>query len=129
MSNTYTSKYSPGVQILEHQLIAELLCENRAKAKKVELTIGFWQNEVWAGIFKSHLRRISWLLKIYDPDVIIKVIKDSNIYSLNPKWVVDKLDVEAKRQSQQIKCAVIHDRITDSKGKQNQDKDLSHLDG
>lgn len=90
----YPSRYSPGGFVTEAQYIIELVCEQAAIKRKIELPIKFWNLKEWQLIFKAQMRATHALLKKYSGKAIIKIIKEKRIDNLRPKWVESLIENE-----------------------------------
>lgn len=90
MKKRHTSKYGAG-QVTTAQLIAEIMCERKAKTTNVVLTHKFWHTEQWRKTFMYQLRLANQLLNLYSEDVVISAVMDQRcqrVYSLALKDVV-----------------------------------------
>lgn len=123
----YTSIFSPEKHVTPAQYISELVCQNRANYLKIELPIRFWIRPEWANFLKLQLKFANIYIKKYDASILIKVIKEKNIYSLGAKWIEPYFEKEQELSSQQQKI-VNHTRIVDSKGKKKKTKDFGKFD-
>lgn len=127
----YKSLFSPDKEIRADQYIIEILCKNKAKKLKKNLSIGFSSSPEWATYFKSQLKKCHSYLEKYHPDIIISVISKKFIYSLYPKWLDDEFQKEHDKTlniTNTIMETKDHERIIDSKGRQKKDLDLSKFD-
>lgn len=94
----YPSRYSPEGFVTAAQYIIELLCENKAKKYGTgDLPIRFWTLPEWADEFKSQLRAVHKLLKLYPEQAIINAIRAKRHFSARPKFVVDQIKAEADK--------------------------------
>ena len=93
----YSSIFSPEVKVTAAQYIAELVCKNRAANLKVELPIHFWDQPEWCKYYKAQLFVIYKYLNRYDSEVLIKVIKEKNIWSIFAKWINEEFLKEQNR--------------------------------
>jgi hypothetical protein len=124
----YTSIFSPDKKVTAAQYISELVCKNRASNLKIELPIHFWDAPEWLKYYKAQLIVCYKFLKKYDADVLIKIIREKNIWSLFAKWINDEfLKEQQKRQVVSIDV-VEHERIFNSTGIKNKKKNFGFLD-
>ena len=86
-SSRYPSVYSPQKWVTSAQYIIELVCENKAKHKKVDLPIHCGKQANWATFDRTQTRAGHKLLKDFDEKAIIKTIKEKNVRNLLPKWI------------------------------------------
>lgn len=85
MNNKFPSRYSNGKQVSAAQYITELICENKAKINKEDLSYKFWTTPKWEKYYKNQISSANKLIKKYNPLAIVKALKDSKaerIYSL-----------------------------------------------
>lgn len=128
MKQTYTSIFSPDKKVTPAQYISELVCKNRSVNLKVELPIKFWEAQEWLQYYKVQLLNCYALLKKYDPDVLIRVIRSKNIWSLGAKWIEKEFAIEQNKVKDQVMDKIVHDRVTGSTGKVKQKKNFGFLD-
>jgi len=104
----YKSRYSPGKDVTIHNLIIEVVCENKARTENKELPTFFWKLKEWASYFKSQLRKCHQLSKTHGAEKLLSFVKKNNIYSLHAKWIDDALskfdhkDVSEKQETIQV---------------------------
>lgn len=89
--NKYPSKYSLEKEITCVQYIIEIVCENEAKRKNVDLPIQFWKIKKWANFYKSQLRQCHKLAKKHGESKLLSFVKKNRIYSLHAKWIDEAL--------------------------------------
>lgn len=85
MNNKFPSRYSNGKQVSAAQYITELICENKAKINKEDLSYKFWTTPKWEKYYRNQISSANKLIKKYNPLAIVKALKDSKaerIYSL-----------------------------------------------
>lgn len=87
----YPSLFASGVYITCVQLIAEIMCERKAKSQYKELPQRFWEIKTWADFLKLQLIMAGRLKKKYKDTAILAAIRDKrakNIFSLGAKWLI-----------------------------------------
>ena len=89
----FLSRYSNGKEVTIRQYTIEIICENKARFKKIDLPTRFWTLKEWADYYKSQLRRYDSLSKSHSANKILAFIKRNNLYSLHAKWIDEALDV------------------------------------
>lgn len=125
----YTSIYSPNKKVSESQLLAELVCQKKADNLKIELPAQFWNiMPEWLGYYQIQLSAASKLLDKFDFEVLIKVIKEKNIYSLRPNWILQYFQKEQDLAINNKKENILTTRITDSTGKFSTKKNFNKFD-
>jgi hypothetical protein len=92
----YPSRYSPGVFVTPAQYIIELVCEQIARKKNVELPIQFWKLPEWKVIWGGQCRIANQLLTKFSPGVIIRVVQERKLENIRPKWVHTLIEKEQK---------------------------------
>ena len=105
----YKSRYAPDTYITAAQYITEFICENKARKDGKDLPLHFWQIPVWAKFFKMQILSANGLLKIYEPEAIVKALKTQqgrNIFSLRAPWL-DQIvkEQQALLDTQKLKLA------------------------
>lgn len=126
----YTSIYSPEQKVSSAQLLAELVCQKKADNLKIELPIQFWHTmPEWFGYYQIQLSAATKLLDLFDFEVIIKVIKEKNIYSLKPNWILQYFQKEQNLINNNKKENISTTRIINSAGKFSTQKNLNKFDG
>ena len=93
----YISKYSNGKEVTPAQYITEILCENKAKKEKRDLSFRFWVNKEWSAFFRNQIATANKLIKIYPPQCIIRALKNpaaEKIYSLRAPHLVPIIQSE-----------------------------------
>lgn len=129
MKQTYTSIFSPDKKVTPAQYISELVCKNRATNLKMELPTQFWEAPEWLNYYKVQLLICYKYLKRYDAEVLIKVVRNKNIWALTASWINNEFAAEQLKVSNQVIEQVNHDRVTDSVGSKKKKKDFGFLDG
>ena len=126
----YKSLFSPGKEISAAQYIVEILCKNKAAAIKITLPSRFWVLPEWAQFYKMQIVKASSYLEKYHEAILIKIIKQKNIYSLYAKWIDKEFDKETQITLELAKSIqdIQYERITKSVGKQSKEIDLGYLD-
>lgn len=122
-SNTYPyrSKFSiDDYYISAAEVVAEKLCENRAKMQKCKLPDKFWEDIQWKQLYKSQSLIAKGLLKIYPLDAIIYALNSSCqfVYSLHSA----KIDIAAKEY---IKKRTISETIKDKVVEEKEQLDIN----
>lgn len=100
MVRKVTSKIS-GKEITEAQYITETVCSRHYYKKMgTKAKTGFWATDhFWTKQYKTQITKANSLLRMYDFNVIIKVLeKESWMYSLYNKSLSQKLLDEQKKQ-------------------------------
>jgi hypothetical protein len=93
----YPSRYSNGKMVSAAQYITEIICENKAKYNKQDLSFRFWTNKVWMKFYKDQIATANKLLQKYPEQAIIKALKNqkaSNIYSLRAPHLIEIIEHE-----------------------------------
>lgn len=93
----YPSRYSPTKFVTAAQYIIELVCEKKAKRDKKDLPLQFWELDAWRNYYVSQLRATHKLLQNYAPRAIINVVRQKNLFSLRPKWIIPLIEQEHKK--------------------------------
>ena len=91
MNNKFPSRYSNGKQVSAAQYITELICENKAKINKEDLSYKFWTTPKWEKYYRNQISSANKLIEKYNPLAIVKALKDSKaerIYSLRAPHLV-----------------------------------------
>ncbi len=90
--NSFTSRYTDR-KVSAAQIAAELVCEKTAGK---DLPYQFWQSEPWTKFFARQVIFANALLKVYSPEVLLKVIRSlRKINSLGArKFLVPLLEKE-----------------------------------
>ena len=130
MDNKYKSLYSPNKEIRANQYIIEIICKNKAAANKISLPLEFTKLPEWAQFYKSQLRKCNEYLEKYHELILIKVIKDKNIYSLYAKWIDREFQKETEKTLALAKSIekININRVTNSIGRQDKDLQLGNFD-
>lgn len=90
----YPSRYSPGAYVTESQYIIELVCEQIAIKRKIELPIKFWNLKEWQLTFRAQTKAVNELLKKYSGKAIMKMVREKRLDNLRPKWVESLIENE-----------------------------------
>lgn len=93
----YPSKYRPGTYINNIDYIVELICEKIAIRSQIKLV---WENNYWQKIIKNQQQQAKKLLKFYEAQIIIAVVKSEegkNIYSLGEASLLKLLEKQQKK--------------------------------
>lgn len=86
------------------QYLAEIMCARQAKTKGKDLPDKFWSMPEYERTYLMQIRFANQLLKLYNGEVIVKVIRSSDgrsIYSLNAKWLDGLLKAEQNKFDRQ----------------------------
>lgn len=124
----YTSIFSPGKKISPAQYISELICANKANHFKINLPTKFWDYPEWAQYYKAQMFKAGQFLRYYNAEVLIKVIKEKNIWTLFASWIVEEFLKEKRRVDSLVIPEINHTRIIDSTGAKNKTTDFSKFD-
>ena len=101
----HQSNYGAGGLITAPQKMSEVICERIAAHEGVGLASQFWKESKWKREFGRQVQAANRLLKLYDADVIFRVLAEKpQIRSLAPLFVADlvadcqkKVDAEIVR--------------------------------
>lgn len=137
-SRTIKSKYpstcAPDCWITQAQFLTEMLCINIAAKKGIRLEGRFWLTKEWKAIFAGQVVSANKLLKVWEFDIILNFLKNNKwITSLRPKFVIDKIAIEALKA--QYKLPVVYIEVEDNTEKmprvpmKTKNKSLRKLDG
>lgn len=122
----YNSLFSPGKAVSAQQYIAELVCQNNALKKNVDLTDRFWKEPLWYKYYFLQLKFVKKLQVKYDDDVIIKFVQARKIWSLMPKWI-DQALYQAQKDKPVLEQTEI-ETIENPIFKKQTEKSLDFLD-
>lgn len=95
----YPSRYSNGKMVSAAQYITEMICENKARYNKQDLSFKFWTNKAWMKFYKDQIATANKLLGKYSEQAIIKALKHqkaANIYSLRAPHLIEIIEQEQK---------------------------------
>ena len=137
MNSKYQSLFSPGKEISAAQYIVELCCKNKAKSNKITLPTQFWKLPEWQTFFIVQIKKANEYLEKYHEVILIKIIKEKNIYSLHAKWIDKEFRAETNKTldfAREITSKIDeleYKRNTNSLGslEKNKDINLDYLDG
>lgn len=114
----YTSP-STGKSVTFPQFFAELLVARKAKQDGVKLPIRYWSNPeyiLWTKEFKSQLFGTNKLLKIFDPNIILKTFLQNDwVYSAHSPTFHKLIEEEKRKSKNKEKTNVNIVESTDSK--------------
>ena len=84
----YESAYGGGA-ISPAQYLTEVICARISKRDNKELPVKFWNNPIWAKVFKQQIAAANSLLKKYLMKSIMDALaKEKTAYSLRAPWLV-----------------------------------------
>lgn len=98
----FDSKYSD-CKINTAKFLVEMICEHRANKNKEILTKKFWQHPQWKKTYVVQIQMAYNLLNIYDEALLVKLVRQYKILTLNSKFLESKLEEESTK----IKPAII----------------------
>lgn len=100
MEKQYISKNS-GEPCTFAQYVAEIFCYRMAVKDQKTLPPKFWNLAEWKNTFKNQIVGVNALLKLYSPDLIIKVVNSHqcrNVFSVRSPYLHKQLAVERERR-------------------------------
>jgi hypothetical protein len=104
MRKCYKSRFGADDLITAAQYIAENMCSRMAVKQKTELGVKFWKTEAWERKFLLQLRSANALLKLYDPEAIIRALRTAagkKVYSLAAEWLDPIIQGEQRKLNQE----------------------------
>ena len=105
-ASPYESRFDGG-WLAPAQFLAEGMVARQARAKKTVLPMKFWNDDRYKRAFMVQLRLATSLLKIYDFEAIIRVLRSKaakNVFSFGAKIPENSLRLWARTRFREATC-------------------------